>query len=200
MRFTELERKDRQIPLILQLDAAGTPRKWMHWHDAVIAHCTDKILWSLGEPIVLTGGKSAATGETSILELPPIIATSDMTMQKRFKAPALTNRELFRRDQNLCLYCGNEYPPNKLTRDHVIPVSQGGPDTWTNCVAACRSCNHAKRDRTPEQARMPLRAIPYTPNPAEFLILQNRRIIADQMAYLKKMLPESSRAWKYVVN
>ena len=32
---------------------------------------------------------------------------------------------------------------------------------------------------------MPLLAVPYTPNLAEYLILQNRRILADQMAFLK---------------
>lgn len=34
------------------------------------------------------------------------------------------------------------------TRDHVIPVSQGGADTLENCRPACRNCNSTRQDRT----------------------------------------------------
>jgi len=46
------------------------------------------------------------------------------------------------------------------------------------------ACNHKKADRTPEEAGMKLLAVPYTPNLAEYLILSNRRILADQMEFL----------------
>lgn len=49
----------------------------------------------------------------------------------------------------------------------------------------CRECNQAKDARTPEEAGMKLLAVPYTPNLAEYLILQNRKILADQMEFLK---------------
>ena len=104
----------------------------------------------------------------------------------------MNNHELFRRDDNLCLYCGREYPEFGLTRDHVIPLSRGGRDIWSNVVTACKACNTRKGGRTPEQARMPLLAIPYVPNWAEFLALSNRRILADQMAFLKSQFRAKS--------
>lgn len=47
-----------------------------------------------------------------------------------------------------CHYCGSE---NELTRDHVMPRSRGGTDDASNIVFACRSCNSAKGNRTPEE-------------------------------------------------
>jgi hypothetical protein len=46
---------------------------------------------------------------------------------------------------NKCAYCNN--PPidtRSLTVDHVKPKSKGGEDRTSNCVPACRSCNHSK--------------------------------------------------------
>ena len=51
----------------------------------------------------------------------------------------------------------------ELTLDHVVPRAQGGISTWENCVLACVSCNKRKADRTPDQARMPLRKPPVRP-------------------------------------
>lgn len=42
---------------------------------------------------------------------------------------------------NRCAYCGASA---KLTQDHVIPVSLGGPYTIWNIVPACLSCNSKK--------------------------------------------------------
>jgi 5-methylcytosine-specific restriction endonuclease McrA len=80
-----------------------------------------------------------------------------------------------------------------LSRDHVVPVSRGGTDTWTNAVTACRGCNTQKGGRSPEQARMPLLYVPYVPNRHEHFILRNRRILADQMEYLLAGVPRTSR-------
>jgi 5-methylcytosine-specific restriction endonuclease McrA len=83
------------------------------------------------------------------------------------------------------MYCGKEFPNSMLTRDHVVPMSGGGQDRWSNVVTACRSCNTRKGNRLPEEAGMSLLAIPYVPNWAEFLALSNRRILVDQMEFLK---------------
>jgi 5-methylcytosine-specific restriction endonuclease McrA len=81
----------------------------------------------------------------------------------------------------------------ELSRDHVTPVHAGGEDRWMNVVTACRSCNIRKGGRTPESARMPLLYLPYIPNRYEHLILQNRRILQDQMQYLMAKVPKHSR-------
>ncbi|HOQ54045.1 MAG TPA: HNH endonuclease [Micropruina sp.] len=72
---------------------------------------------------------------------------------------ACTLPNVLRRDGFRCAYCGRR----AATRDHVVPRSQGGPSTWLNLVAACASCNGRKRDRTPDQAGMPLRFAPFVP-------------------------------------
>ncbi|MGI9334001.1 MAG: HNH endonuclease, partial [Gammaproteobacteria bacterium] len=92
-----------------------------------------------------------------------------------------------------CMYCGKHTSENMLTRDHVRPLSQDGRDTWNNVVTACMPCNHAKGARTPEQANMTLLAVPYVPNRAEYLVLSNRRILADQMEFLRKRFRKGSR-------
>lgn len=58
-------------------------------------------------------------------------------------------------------------------------------DVWTNVATACQRCNHAKGAKTPEEANMPLLAVPFRPNVYERFYLMNRRILADQMAFLE---------------
>ena len=82
-----------------------------------------------------------------------------------------------------------------LSRDHVIPVSRGGRDVWTNSVTSCRRCNTKKANRSPEIAGMPLLYVPYVPNRHEHFILRNRRILADQMEYLLAGVPRTSRLY-----
>jgi hypothetical protein len=74
-----------------------------------------------------------------------------------------------------------------------VPASRGGESVWENCVTACERCNHRKADRTPEEANMKLLAVPYTPNLAEYLILSNRRILADQMEFLQHFAAKKQR-------
>ena len=83
-----------------------------------------------------------------------------------------------------------------LTRDHVKPVSRGGGNHWLNVVTACKRCNTRKGSKTPEEASMPLLAIPYVPNVAEYLVLRNRRILGDQMEFLKMQFNEVDREWR----
>lgn len=64
------------------------------------------------------------------------------------------------RDKGRCAYCGRL---TATTMDHVVPRSRGGATSWLNAVAACEGCNARKGNRTPEEAAMPLRWVPYVP-------------------------------------
>src|SRR5579885_118810 len=173
------------IPAILKLDKTGLPVSWIRWQTAATLYARRRVCWEAGEErFVIHGGVRARTGLPSRLQIGSIIAVADRSRRFEGNAPLLTNRTLFQRDRNLCLYCGEQFAASELTRDHVVPVSRGGQCVWENCVTACRSCNQRKDDRTPEEAGMKLLAVPYTPNLAEYLILSNRRIIADQMEFL----------------
>ena len=176
----------------LGLDAHGRALDWLSWQDATCLYARGAVAWTLGDPCLeVHGGIGRASGERSILRLHPIIAARGHARPQALDpTPALTNAALFARDQYLCLYCGNDYPRAALTRDHVHPVSKGGQDVWENVVSACFHCNSRKGNRTPQQAGMPLLAVPYRPSWIEHLILSNRNILADQMAFLKAQLPK----------
>jgi len=183
-------------PLILRLNIAGNPVTWIPWQDAVSLYSKDAVAWTAGESMfTFHGGTCRLTGQRSCITINSIIAVRQNHFHKSYRrgVPPLNNRELFRRDGNLCMYCGDEFPPSHLTRDHVIPLSKKGRDRWSNVVSACRHCNIRKADRTPEQAGMALLAIPYVPNWAEYLALTNRRILSDQMDFLKSQFQSRSR-------
>jgi hypothetical protein len=136
----------------------------------------------------ISGARSSITASTIIA-----IKGKALAIRSFNNVPPLSNRELFHRDRHVCAYCGGVFSSSRLTRDHIIPFSRGGRDTWMNVVTACRACNERKSDRTPEQARMELLYAPYVPNRAEYLILTNRRILADQMELLSQHVPAQSR-------
>ena len=188
-------------PLILRLDISGSPIRWIPWQLAVNLYSREKIAWTAGDSIfTFRGGVSRLTGQRSIVEINSIIAVKHSRQSNYFgrAIPPLTNRELFLRDANLCMYCGNKCQTASLTRDHVVPLSKGGKDLWSNVVTACRNCNIRKGNRTPESSHMPLLAIPYIPNWAEYLALSNRKILADQMEFLKTQF--SGRKISFIEN
>lgn len=74
-----------------------------------------------------------------------------------------SRRNLYRRDQYTCQYCGAQPGSEELTIDHVQPRSRGGTSTWENCVLACLECNQRKANRTPREASMPLHKCPLRP-------------------------------------
>ncbi len=180
---------------ILRLNIAGHPIEWLTWQEATTLYARDLVTWTLGDTLfTVRGGISRITGERSSISLHSIVACAGELHNGQPKKPALRNRILFRRDQNLCMYCGKEFQDKDLSCDHILPTSRGGANTWVNVVAACRRCNHHKQDRTPEEAHMELLALPYEPNPAEYLALVNsKRIRADQMEFLKSQFSKNCR-------
>lgn len=191
----QLPPQETAIPRVLSLDANGRILDWMHWQDAVCLYVRGAVAWTLGEPcMTVHGGINRFSGEQSQVILHPIVAARSHAHPKALDpSPALTNTALFARDGSLCLYCGHEYSRHALTRDHVMPISKGGKDVWENVVCACFHCNSRKGGRTPQQAGMPLLAVPFRPSWVEHLILSNRNILADQMAFLKHHLPKRAR-------
>lgn len=183
---------------ILELDAAGTPSRWIEPERATYYLTKGLVAWSLGEAaIVMRGGINARTGSQSTLALPPIMAIrGSVHASRHFKTPGVDRDALFRRDRYTCAYCGLVYRPAQLTADHVLPESRGGDWSWMNLVTACGGaggCNGRKDDRTPEEAKMPLLYLPYVPSRHEHFILSGRRILADQMEFLLAGVPAHSR-------
>ena len=180
---------------ILRLNKAGQPIEWMDWQQAACIYSRDLIVWSLGETIFrIRGGRNRITGERTVIELPSIVACGGDHLAPPRQNPPLTNRALFERDCKQCMYCGKYFPSAALTRDHIVPSSRGGRDAWVNVVAACRRCNQYKGNRLLEELGMELLALPYRPNPAEYLALVNsKRILPDQADFLSKQFSKNCR-------
>ena len=169
---------------ILRLNKAGHPVAWLTREETATLMVKDQVIWSLGDTVMEIRGGINRQGCQSILKLPSIVACDGKVHLESFDPP-LENKFLFRRDQNMCLYCGGTFGTHDLSRDHVQPLSRGGADVWTNVVTSCRRCNNRKADRNPEQSGMELLAVPFVPNQYEFLYLCNHNVLADQMDFLK---------------
>lgn len=179
---------------ILRTDISGMPLEWIHFQTAVKLYSTNQVAYVCGQPLLrVHGGINARSGLRSKVELNSIIAThgNKQTLYENY-TPPLNNPALFRRDDQICLYCGDHFPDNELSRDHVHPIVKGGKDRWTNVVSACKRCNSLKGGRTPEGAHMHLLAIPFQPTYVEYIFLQGRNILADQMEFLSAHFPRSS--------
>ncbi len=95
-----------------------------------------------------------------VIAVPQHLRLTIASTERIWKIPPVNRREVLKRDNHSCQYCGSN---KRLTLDHVIPVSKGGEHKWDNVVTACESCNQRKRDRTPFEAGMPLHTKPKAP-------------------------------------
>ncbi len=84
-----------------------------------------------------------------------------------YKRVVLTRKNILRRDNYKCAYCGRSDLP--LTIDHILPKAKGGIDSWENLICACTLCNNRKGDRTPIEARMELLYRPFRPSHIMFI-------------------------------
>lgn len=182
---------------ILRTDAAGMPLDWVSYKEAARCYYLGQVLYSCGKLLyTVHGGINSTTGTQSKIDVNSIIATQGDNQTKyrllSSYTPALTNKTLFSRDGHVCMYCGNHFMHSGLSRDHITPTSQNGQDIWTNVITACRRCNNFKAGRTPEQAGVQLLAVPFSPTHAEYVYLRGRRVMADQMEFLKAHFPRTS--------
>jgi len=179
---------------VLTLDASGIPHRWASQHSVIKLKYEGNVAWEYApeESETFFGGTSRLTGNRTSISVAPIVAVKG---RFRFgkRTPPLTNANLFRRDLHTCAYCGRFHPTHKLNRDHIVPQSRGGEDTWLNCITSCKTCNWEKADRTPVEADMDLLFKPYVPSHIERLILQNPKILHCQHEYLAALLPDHSR-------
>ncbi|MBI5334173.1 MAG: HNH endonuclease [Burkholderiales bacterium] len=180
---------------VLQLDVSGRPQDWISAREAAVLYASDSVAWTLGDPVLtLRGGIQRASGLQSRIQVHAIIAVRGAVPSRAWRTqPALTNAKLFVRDRHVCAYCGSQFAPELLTREHIRPTSRGGQDSWMNCITACRACNGRKGNRLPEETNMSLLYLPYVPNLHEDMILRGRRILADQMEFLLASVPRHSR-------
>lgn len=113
--------------------------------------------------------------------VPSVLRLNYYVRVRRREVP-LTKRNILRRDNNTCQYCGARR--GMMTTDHVIPKALGGADSWENMVCACPECNARKGNRTPAQANMKLRRKPKVPHYVTFALNALGDIPEDWRQYL----------------
>lgn len=114
---------------------------------------------------------------SSTLQIPTVIRLRRYINVPR-RGMRWSRRAVLQRDDYTCAYCGIKpgakqrgriLSKRSLTVDHILPVSRGGKNTWSNTVCACPVCNQRKGNRTPHEANMKLRWEPKTPR-ASYLV------------------------------
>ncbi|MEO0321627.1 MAG: HNH endonuclease [Myxococcota bacterium] len=140
----------------LVLDQGYEPHQVVSWKRAIG-------LLYVGKADVLEEYDAVVRSVSLAMPMPAVVRLKARAPQKAHRI-RFSRRNVLLRDGHRCQYCGAQKPAKELTYDHVLPRSKGGRTTWTNIVAACRPCNAQKGNRTPEQARMPLRRKPVKPS------------------------------------
>ncbi|MFZ9696705.1 MAG: HNH endonuclease [Ilumatobacteraceae bacterium] len=125
---------------------------------------------------------SELRAERFALPSPLVIRLRYVVRVPYHRRTALSRRAVMARDGHRCQYCGA--PADSI--DHVMPRSRGGMHVWENVTAACRPCNLRKRDRTPEEAGMPLAKSPLAPREAAWITLAVTRVPEAWKPYLAK--------------
>jgi 5-methylcytosine-specific restriction endonuclease McrA len=115
-----------------------------------------------GKAEIVLNGRGLIRSASAEFEVPSVIKLSNMIRRPRPRV-SLSKREILRRDDYTCQYCGRKM--RTLTLDHVIPRRLGGSHTWNNLVAACSTCNRQKGGKSPAEANMKLYRPPYEPSP-----------------------------------
>lgn len=136
-----------------------------------------------GKASLVLNGRGEIRTISQIFPRPSVIRLDNMVRRPRPKV-RLTKREILRRDEYVCQYCGVH--TTSLTIDHITPRRLGGVHSWENLVAACPACNHRKGGRTPEQVSMRLLNQPKEPPAsAEYLFARHLSDNQDWLPFIK---------------
>lgn len=143
--------------------------------------------------IIEIDGERAFRSERETFPVPTVIRLVRFVHVPRRFRRQVTNTFLFARDDYSCQYCGKHRAELRgrqyLTRDHIVPQSRGGGNTWANVVTACSPCNNRKANRLPREAGMRLRSKPGEPNYVR-LIWAVRRVTDTQAKYVRMFYGE----------
>jgi len=119
------------------------------------------------------------------VRLPSVVRL--LRMVKKPRSPVkFSRRNIYERDRFRCQYCGEGFPSEELTYDHVIPKYRGGRTEWANIVTCCIPCNRRKGGRTPQEAGMRLIRKPTRPEwlPALRITIRFKQVPSSWRDYL----------------
>lgn len=141
----------------LLLNASYEPLQVVSWQKAI------QLLFQGKVEVVEESDQEVRSIRISI-RIPSVLRLIQyIPLGKKKQLIRFSRTNVFIRDNNVCQYCGTQFPRSGLTLDHVIPVVQAGKKSWDNIVTACKPCNQKKGGRTPQQAAMSLIKKPRQP-------------------------------------
>ena len=146
---------------VLKLDSSFKPVEVITWEEAVV------LTWLKKAWAVEYTDKWVHSAKKAF-QIPSVIVLFRYIDEKLFTLPC-TRKNILIRDENQCQYCTGRFREPELTLDHVIPRSKGGTHTWSNLVAACKSCNQKKRDYLVENSPVRLMKRPKKPSYASII-------------------------------
>ena len=145
--------------------------------------------------IVETDGQRLVRSESLAVPRPLVIRLVKFVHVPRKFRRQVTNIFLFARDAYKCQFCGRKEAELRfrecLTRDHLIPLSRGGTNDWTNVVTACSTCNTRKGNRLPEECGMQLIVTPMEPHFVS-LTWAVRKLTPIQAKYIRMFYGEET--------
>jgi len=138
-------------------------------------------MWYLGKSRVIVEDDVEKIHSISLsIPLPRVISLLKFNRIPKRKV-VYSKLNVIYRDDCTCQYCGKQLPINKLTVDHVIPVSRWhsipaykkpeSVHSWENQVAACFSCNRRKGNRLLSEINMKLLKKPKEPKYQPHLVV-----------------------------
>ena len=138
--------------------------------------------------IVETDADKLIRSERLSIPHPAVIRLTRFIHVPRKFRRQVTNTFLFARDRYTCQFCGRKQSALKgresLTRDHLIPLSRGGQNVWTNVVTACSPCNTRKANHLPSEIGMHPITAPFEPHFVQ-LAWAVRRLTPTQSKYIE---------------
>lgn len=140
---------------VLVLDASYQPSQVVTWERAICLLFDQKAE-------VVESTEEVIRSPSMQMEMPSIIRMLKRSRSRKISIKFSRSNVLLR-DLHQCQYCEKEFDPSALNYDHVIPRSRGGTTGWENIVTACYPCNARKGNRTPAEAKMPLKKQPKKP-------------------------------------
>ena len=163
--------------LTLKLDSSYKPLDIIDSCDAL------SMVWR-GKARMLESYPNRTINTTHVKFPEPSVIVLNRFVNFKFFKVGCTRRNIYDRDQHICQYCRNLHSSNKLTLDHVIPKSKGGPKSWENLVTCCKSFNQKKGNLLLKDSGMNLLETPKKPK-YQLLDYLGPNIPYDWKIYLK---------------
>ncbi len=156
-----MEPYQQQPPSVLQKSVVVFSKNYLPMSRINIRRAITLLIAGQAEPLgFIEGAVWQVRSPSFVLQVPEHIRLTVSNPERLWKVPPVNRREVLKRDGQACQYCGST---KKLTLDHVIPKSKGGPHSWDNVVTACEPCNLKKGDKLLHEVGLVLKSKPKAP-------------------------------------